>query len=116
MTAQIEVREETAAKLRAIADALQLSLDEYLSRIADLVALPQTNGQEKAEGLTPFELVEDLIGSVDSSLQDERPFYETATPEEWVKAFREWAASHDPNIPPLSLEDVSRDRLNEDRW
>lgn len=71
MTAQIEVREETAAKLQGIAYALQLSLDEYLSRITDLVALPQTNGQEPAAGLTPFELVEDLIGSTDSSLPDD---------------------------------------------
>lgn len=71
MNAQIEVSEETAARLRAIANALQLSLDEYLARIAQLVALPQTNGQEKTSGLTPFELVEDLIGSVDSSLPDD---------------------------------------------
>ncbi len=71
MTAQIEVREETALKLHARAAALQLSLDEYLSNIADLAALPRTNGQEQAAGLTPFELVEDLIGSVDSSLPDD---------------------------------------------
>jgi hypothetical protein len=55
------------AKLQAIANALQLSLDEYLSRFAELVALPRLNGQEKAEALTPFEMVEDLIGSVDSN-------------------------------------------------
>jgi hypothetical protein len=71
MTVQIEVREETAAKLQSIANALQLSLDEYLSRIADLVSISQTNGQEKTEVLTPFELVEDLIGSVDSSLPND---------------------------------------------
>ncbi len=27
----------------------------------------------------------------------ERPFYETATPAEWAKAFREWAESHPRN-------------------
>ncbi len=71
MNAQIEVREETATKLKAVAEALQLSLDEYLSRMAELVALPQTSGRETAEGRTPFELVEELIGSVDSSLPDD---------------------------------------------
>lgn len=71
MTAQIEVSKETAVKLQAMADALQLSLDEYLSWMADLVAPPPTNGQEKTAELTPFELVEDLIGSVDSSLSDD---------------------------------------------
>lgn len=71
MNTQIEVREETAAKLRALAFALHLSLDEYLSRIADLIAPPPTNGEAKAAELTSFELVEDLIGSVDGSLPDD---------------------------------------------
>lgn len=30
-----------------------------------------------------------------------RPFYETATPEEWIAAFDEWTASLDPNTPVL---------------
>lgn len=71
MTAQIEVSEETAVKLQAMADALQLSLDEYLSWMAGIVAPPPINGQEKTAELTPFELVEDLIGAVDSSLPDD---------------------------------------------
>ncbi|HZF39083.1 MAG TPA: hypothetical protein VE715_09685 [Blastocatellia bacterium] len=70
-TVTIELDRATAAKLQTIANALQLSLDEYLSKVAELVAAPQTNGQEKTEELTPFELVEDLIGSVDSSLPDD---------------------------------------------
>lgn len=69
MTTKIEVREETAVKLQSLADGLQLSLDEYLARIAGLFAFPQTNGHAKVvEEKTPIELVEDLIGSVDSSL------------------------------------------------
>ncbi|MEP7341602.1 MAG: hypothetical protein ABI977_27975 [Acidobacteriota bacterium] len=31
----------------------------------------------------------------------ERPFYETATTEEWIKELNDWAASHDPNTPVL---------------
>ena len=38
MTVQIEVREETAQRLHAIAANLKLSLDEYLFRIAERVA------------------------------------------------------------------------------
>ena len=72
MTTKIEVREETAVKLQMLADGLQISLDEYLARIAGLFALPQMNGHGKVEEeKTPFELVEDLIGSVDSSLPDD---------------------------------------------
>jgi len=44
----------------------------------------------------------------------ERPFYETATPEEWSKAWREWAASH-KNTPPLSDEATDRDSIYEGR-
>jgi len=44
MTVQIEVREETATRLQAAAETLKLSLDDYLARIAELVAPPQLNG------------------------------------------------------------------------
>ncbi|BAZ15224.1 hypothetical protein NIES4071_70960 [Calothrix sp. NIES-4071] len=46
--------------------------------------------------------------------QEERPFYETATALEWVTAFREWAASHHHNAPPLSDYAVSRESIYED--
>jgi hypothetical protein len=40
MTVQIEVREETAVKLQAMANALQLSLDDYLTSIAAYIPPP----------------------------------------------------------------------------
>ncbi len=47
----------------------------------------------------------------------ERPFYETATPEERARAFREWASSHDLNTPLLSDYAVSRESMYDDeRW
>lgn len=46
--------------------------------------------------------------------QEERPFHETATASEWVTAFREWAASHHHNVPPLSDYAVSRESMYED--
>ncbi len=44
-----------------------------------------------------------------------KPFYQTATPEEWSRAWREWAASHGPGTPALSEEAVSRDSIYEGR-
>jgi hypothetical protein len=32
---------------------------------------------------------------------EERPFYETATPEEWIRELYAWAESHDPNTPVI---------------
>lgn len=32
---------------------------------------------------------------------DARPFYETATREEWLAAVKDWADSHDPHGPVL---------------
>ena len=48
MTVQIEVREETAVRLQTIAQALKLSLDEYLAKVAELVSLPSANGTTPA--------------------------------------------------------------------
>lgn len=42
----------------------------------------------------------------------ERPFYETATPQEWVAAFQEWVESHRGlNLPTLSNEAISRESI-----
>lgn len=54
MTVQIEVREETVLRLQAVAEALKLSLDDYLAGVADLVPPPQSNGEPSAtEELDP---------------------------------------------------------------
>ncbi|WP_017316070.1 hypothetical protein [Mastigocladopsis repens] len=45
---------------------------------------------------------------------EQRPFHETATASEWVKAFREWAANHHHNAPPLSEYALSRESIYED--
>lgn len=48
--------------------------------------------------------------------EKEQPFYETATPQEWVAAFQGWVESHrDMNLPPLSDEAVSRKRMYGER-
>lgn len=35
-------------------------------------------------------------------------------PKEWAREFRAWADSHDPNIPVLSVEAMSRDSIYSD--
>lgn len=46
----------------------------------------------------------------------ERPFYEKATPQEWVGAFNEWVESHrDIGLPLLSDEAISRDSIYGER-
>ena len=50
-----------------------------------------------------------------STAGKERPFYETATPEERAKAFREWAESHPRHQPYLSDEAISRESIYGER-
>jgi len=38
-----------------------------------------------------------------ANAKKERPFHETATPEEWVKAFKDWI-NHFPPHPVLSMK------------
>ena len=51
-------------------------------------------GQEERE--YALGLLDDALGIAVETPQ-ERPFYETATTEEWIAAFHEWVDSHDPN-------------------
>lgn len=45
----------------------------------------------------------------------ERPFYETATSEEWRDALREWSESHrEMNLPSLSDYAISRESIYDD--
>ena len=74
-----QIRPDTAELIAAGARARGLSVDEYLRGL-----LPQTNGGA-----------------------GEKPFYETATAEEWVRALREWAANH----PVLPAADDSRETI-----
>ena len=66
---------------------------------------------ESKAKLAGLSIDEYLKGLVTNNNGHEAPFYETATPEELVEEFLDWARSHDPNIPALSLEDISRDSI-----
>lgn len=47
--------------------------------------------------------------------QQPSPFYATATPEEWERAFLEWTESHSADAPVLPPEAFERESLYEDR-
>lgn len=45
----------------------------------------------------------------------EKPFYDTATPEEWARELRAWASSHPSETPLLSDRAISRESIYEGR-
>lgn len=86
-TTTIEVDQSTAAilqTLKAEAEAQGKTLAALLSPL-----LPTNGVHSFNEIATPEEN------------RKERPFYETATPEEWIRELNAWAASHDPNTPVI---------------
>ena len=84
MPTPLDIKPETAEMLAAQARFHGLSVDDYLRTL-----LPPSNRDFEA-----------------------KPLHESATPEEWVRAFREWAASH----PVLSvIADDSRESIYEGR-
>lgn len=92
------ISSETAQALAARAAAAGLSPDDYLKSLLGL-----TNGTGHGAQPNRDEMTEAAA---------ERPFYETATPEEWIRELNEWASSHDPNTPVI-LDD-SREVIYED--
>lgn len=83
-----QVKPETVALMAHLANVRGLSIDEFLRSI--LPADESVNGAEQ-------------------------PLYETLTPEELAQAFLAWAHGHSNNSPGLTLEDVSRETIYEDR-
>lgn len=101
---------------------MTLTLDLTREEEARLAAAAQE------QGTAPVEVLRTLIRQHLPSLRENpgamllRPepgegdaFYQTATPEEWSRAWRAWAASHEPQSPGLSNEAISRDSIYEGR-
>jgi hypothetical protein len=82
----IQIAPEIIQAITREATARGLSVDEYLRQ-----ALGVMNGTSSPD-----------------SQASARPFYETATIEEWVSEYTKWAESHGPNTPGLTREDVRR--------
>lgn len=66
--------------------------------------------QARLAGLSVDDYLKSLIPNGNGNAV-EKPFYETATPEEWVKAFHAWVEGHKVDAPALELEDISRETI-----
>jgi hypothetical protein len=70
--------------------------------------------QKAAEkGLTVEAFIKTVIDA-DVGVQTEKSFAETATPEEWKKALRDWIENFPPH-PVLSDEAISRESIYSER-
>jgi hypothetical protein len=100
----ITSQEIVSARLQELSLQYKLELDN----IAQILARVTNSSPEQVK---PYinTLLQQLLNQ-----QQEHPFYETATTQEWVEAFQEWAASHHHNTSPLSDYAVSRESIYED--
>jgi len=86
MAVTLEISPENEAALKAQAQVLGLTLEQWLINVAEqLLPAPQSI----------------------SHLQ-------STNPEEWARQFDSWVRSHDPNTPVLSDEAISRDSIYSD--
>jgi hypothetical protein len=81
----LEITAEIARRIVAAADSRGVSVEEYLKNVIE-------NNQSGSE----------------------EPSYAAANADEWIKAFRDWAESHDKSVPMLSDEAISRESIYED--
>ncbi len=82
----VEIPEDLAARLTEEASARGLSVESWLLQLADDIA--------------PRESIAHL---------------QQRDPQEWIRQFRAWAASHDIKAAPLRLDQLGRDSLYPDR-
>lgn len=87
----------------------------------------QENNQQEIQTITEIlvqitnhtdEQIKPLLDALLEQLVEpqEPPFYERATGEEWLIAFRQWVDSHRTlNLPPLSDEAISRESIYGER-
>jgi hypothetical protein len=71
----------------------------------------------RVSGRTPEEVRPHLDHLLESlSRPAERPFHETASPEEWVEEFHNWIESHRAlDLPSLSDEAIGRESIYGER-
>ncbi len=87
MTVTLELKPEIEERIRAKAAARGLPVEKFIQTV-----------------------IENDVGSA-----GERPFSETATPEEWEKALTDWINIDRPEHPPLSDEAISRESIYRER-
>lgn len=84
---------------------------EVAPEVAEI--LRTLEGKARALGVTLDSLLSPLVPT--NGTPEERPLYETATPQELAAAITGWMDSHNPNTPALPLEAVSRESIYEGR-
>ena len=75
--------------------------------------LEALKAKAEAQGMTLEELLR--VITADTNGTQEKPFFETATPEERAHAVEEWASRHRSSAPPLSDEAISRESIYGER-
>lgn len=90
---------------------MNVRLVESLAQIIQSLTLEEKRFLEEKTGLDQHS----ASASLEHQESQERPFYETATPEEKAKAFRQWAESHVSESPVLSDEAISRESIYGER-
>jgi hypothetical protein len=83
MTVTLELKPEVEARVRAKAAERGLPVEKFIQSVIE----------------------------IDVDRGGERPFHETATPEEWGKALLDWVNTERPHHPPLSDYAVSREGI-----
>ena len=87
----------------------------FMNAISDEQIAPEivqaSIAKASSHGLSINDYLRQELGLTNSAQRPERPFYEAATPEEWVREFTRWADSHEPNTPALPVEAVSRESI-----
>jgi hypothetical protein len=86
---------------------MNLTLELSPEREAALKAQAQARGKTVEQWLV--ELTEQLVPSTSIA------HLQKTNPKEWARQFRAWADSHDPNMPVLSDEAMSRESIYPDR-
>jgi len=90
MTLKIELSPRAEASLKAQAEALGLTIEQWLTQLAEQQAQP-------------------------GSIAHLQPKSAKTNPEAWLREFRAWAAAHDRTTMPLSDDALCRESIYPDR-
>jgi hypothetical protein len=85
MTVTLNLPPEKEAAFKAVAQACGLSVEQWILKLVEQSVQPASIAH-----------------------------LQRTDPEEWARQFRAWADSHDPNIPVLSDEAMSRESIYPD--
>jgi hypothetical protein len=109
MTLMIELPAEVESRLEEEAARRGVSVAEYARALLESHVLPHG---AKIRSSTEVNAASQTRAD---SKEEPLPFYATATPEEWVKAFDEWVERYGRKVPNLPPEAYDREHMYGDR-